>query len=62
MSNYGYNKGYAKAYLEKFERIDLKVPKGQRQLIKDHAAAQGESVNAFIIRAIETTMQRDNKS
>ncbi len=44
---------------EKLDRINLTVPKGQKEQIKAHAEAQGESVNAFINRAITETMERD---
>lgn len=47
-------------YLEKFEELRARVPKGRKEAIKAHAAAQGESVNAFINRAIEEAMERDN--
>ena len=44
---------------EKLDRINLTVPKGQKDQIKAHAESQGESVNAFINRAITETMERD---
>ena len=44
---------------ENRERINLVVPKGQKELIKTHAEGQGESLNAFINRAITETMERD---
>lgn len=44
---------------EKLDRINLTVPKGQKEQIKAHAEACGESVNAFINRAIDETMERD---
>ena len=40
------NKWIAKAY----DRINLTVPKGQKDLIQAHAEAQGESTNGFINR------------
>lgn len=46
------NKWIEKAY----DRINLTVPKGQKEVIKAHAEAQGESVNGFINRAIEQAM------
>lgn len=47
-------------WIEKtYDRINLTVPKGQKDIIKAHAEARGESVNGFINRAIEETMQRD---
>lgn len=51
------NKWIAKAY----DRINLTVPKGQKDLIQAHAEAQGESTNGFINRAISETMERDGK-
>lgn len=44
---------------ENMDRINLALPKGEKDRIKAHAAAQGESVNGFIKRAIDETMQRD---
>lgn len=41
------------------DRISIAVPKGQKEVIKAHAEARGESVNAFIGRAIDEAMERD---
>lgn len=49
------NKYISKAY----DRVNLTLPKGQKDAIQAHAAAQGESVNAFINRAISEAMERD---
>ena len=53
MSSYEYNHKYVKKYLKKFDRIDLKVPIGRRQIIKEHAAKCGKSMNEFINRLID---------
>ena len=45
---------------EKLDRINLTVPKGKKDIIKAHAEANSESVNGFIGRAIDETMERDN--
>ncbi len=50
------NKWIAKAY----DRVNLTVPKGRKEQIKAHAEQYGESVNAFINRAINETIARDN--
>ena len=42
-----------------YDRINLTVPKGQKDLIQAHAEAQGESTIGFINRAISETMERD---
>ena len=44
-----------------YDRINLIVKKGQKQVIQEHAEQNGESVNGFINRAIEETMQRDSE-
>lgn len=46
-------------YLEKFDEMRVRVPKGQKDVAKAHAESQGESLNAFINRAITETMERD---
>ena len=43
-----------------YDRLDLTVPKGQKEIIKTHAEKHNESVNGFIQRAIKETMERDN--
>ena len=45
----------AKAY----DRIELKVKKGRKDLIKAHAESKGESINGFVNRAINETMERE---
>lgn len=42
-----------------YDRINLTVEKGRKDLIREHASARGESVNGFITRAINETMERD---
>ena len=47
-------------YMSKvYDRINLTVPKGRKEIIKDHAESRRESVNGFINRAITETMGRD---
>lgn len=41
------------------DRISVAMPKGKKDEIKAHAERQGESVNAFVNRAIDETMERD---
>lgn len=43
-----------------YDRINLTVPKGDKEIIQAHAQAHGESVNGFLNRAILETMERDN--
>lgn len=42
-----------------YDRLDLTMPKGRKEELKAHAQARGESVNAFINRAITETLERD---
>lgn len=44
---------------EKYDRINVTMPKGQKGIIQAHSEARGESVNGFINRAISETMERD---
>ena len=37
---------------EKLDRVNLTMPKGQKDIAKAHAEQRGESLNAFINRAI----------
>ena len=43
-----------------YDRMELTVPKGRKDVIKAHAEANSESVNGFINRAISETIERDN--
>lgn len=52
------NKYIAKAY----DRINLTVPKGRKEIIQAHAEALGTSVNGFINRAIDEAMDRDKRA
>lgn len=42
-----------------YDRINLTLPKGEKEVIKAHASKTGESVNGFINRAIDETIDRD---
>ena len=46
---------------ENLDRLSIAAPKGYRDAIKARAAARGESVNAYIIRAIDAQVQRDQQ-
>lgn len=48
-------------YVKNFDRIEIKLPKGSREKIREHAAERGESVNTFISRAITEAMENDKK-
>lgn len=48
-----------KAYISKFVRVEVRMEQESQAAIKAHATARGESVNAFIVRAIREAMERD---
>ena len=54
-STKAHNKYNNKAY----DRINLTVPKGKKDQIREHAEGHSESVNGFINRAIDETMKND---
>ena len=44
-----------------YDRINVTMPKGKKDDIKTHAEKRGESVNAFINRAIDNQMEQDKE-
>ena len=44
---------------ENYDRINLTMPKGKKEIVQAHAETRGESVNAFINRAIDEAIARD---
>ena len=51
---------YDNAYIaENYDRVNLTVPKGKKEKIREHAEKRGERINSFINRAIDETMERD---
>lgn len=54
------NKATQKYIKKVYDEYTLRTPKGKKIVIKEHAAKQNESVNGFINRAVDETMERDN--
>lgn len=52
-------KAVAKYMKNNYDELKIRVPKGQKDIIKAHAEQNGESINGFVNRAIDETMQRD---
>lgn len=52
-----YNNEFIK---QAYDRINLTVPKGHKEVIQQAATQQGESVNGFINRLIDTELERLN--
>ena len=49
-------------YMQKaYDRLNVLVPKGRRDRIKAAASAAGESMNQYIVTAIDQRMERDKE-
>lgn len=46
---------------ENYDRVNLTMPKGKKEAVTKHAKAKDGSLNKFINRAIDETMDRDNQ-
>lgn len=51
-----------KAYMSRFVEVKVRMTPERRAEVQAHAQAQGESTTAFINRAIDEAMERDNTS
>lgn len=49
----------AKYNAKAYDRIEIKVKKGQKEIIQKHAEEQGKSLNSYIVDLIESDMQDD---
>lgn len=54
-------KAVAKYESKVYDKTLIRMPKGYLHTVKDHAAQQGETLNGFINRAINETIDRDVK-
>lgn len=54
-------KAVAKYMKNNYDELKIRVSKGTKDIIKEHAITRGESLNGFVSRAIDETMKRDNK-
>ncbi len=55
-------KAVAKYMKNNYDNFQLRMPKGKKDKIKLHAETRGESLNGFVNRAIDETMERDKAS
>ena len=44
-----------------YDNLRIVVPKGGKEVIREHAKIRGESINGFVNRAINETMENDDK-
>jgi len=53
----------SKKYIsEKLDEIRFRVPKGEREILKQHAEKMGESLNKFLYRAVKEAIEKDNSN
>ena len=50
-----------KSYMRKYIEVKVRMTPEKRAIVQAHAAVQGESTTAFINRAIDETIGRDNE-
>lgn len=54
-------KAVAKYESKVYDKTLIRMPKGRLDEVKAHAQTTGESVNGFINRAIDETIERDTE-
>ena len=60
---YDSQKGATARYNKKaYDRINIIVKKGQREIIKEFAAKQGKSLNRFVLDAVEAEMNKNKET
>ena len=52
-------KAVSKYMKENYDVYQIRMPKGRREIIKAAADAAGESVNAYINKAVDERMERE---
>lgn len=60
-THYAQRKAANERYLAKMDEIRIRMPKesGLKEAVHAHAEGRGESVQAFILRAIQEAMHRE---
>lgn len=53
------NKATQKYIKNNYDSVMIRMPKGKKEQIKAHAETKGESLNGFVNRAIDETMESD---
>ncbi len=56
-----HSKAVTKYIKNNYDEIKIRVPKGDKERFKEHAEICKESLNAFIKRAIEEAIERDER-
>ena len=48
-----------KKYMEKVSRVEITMEPEKKKRLQEHADSKGESVNSFVNRAIDETIERE---
>ena len=48
-------------YIKSQDELKIRVPKGRKSELQAHAQSKGESLNGFVNRAIDETIERDKE-
>ena len=59
IGTYEYNKEYAKKWDAKFDKLLLRIHAGQKDVWREEATKAGESLNQYVIRAVEERMRKE---
>ena len=51
----------AKYKKNNYDRMEVLLSKGRKAELQTHASGKGESLNGFVNRAIDETVERDNR-
>ena len=49
-----------KKYMEKVSRVEITMEPEKKKRLQEHADKRGESVNSFVNRAIDETIERES--
>jgi len=55
-------KAVTKYMKENYDEFKVRTPKGEKEQVQEHTLSTGESMNAFINRAINEAMERDKQA
>lgn len=53
------NASKAKYNAKTYDRINIAIAKGRKETIREAAEAHGQSINAYIVAAIDEKLERD---
>ena len=53
-------KAVAKYELNNYDKFLVRVSKGRKEKLQDYAAAVGQSLNGYVVQAVDERIERDN--